>query len=272
MDHYPIFEAGESAAAIVPLMEETDILPGDRAVLSAAAAGLELDAALQLLAQRARFLTGASGAVIALRNSGRLVCRASTGRNVPEAGTELDVDSRLEVSADRRLMKPLVREEEALGFVELFADRDFYFAQSDVAVLDRIAQLSVTAWEHAEAAERAIHEIVCVRDEALPTPAMSPAILSEPPQLPDPIPLVLPKFGSCETCGFPVSAGRKLCVDCEEASEPEKSSSLANDNCPEFLSQLADSPDQGWLQVDMYTVGTALVAVLTMILLVLKYR
>ena len=51
----------------------------------------DLDAALQLLADRAQYITGASGAAIALRRIGMkdLQCRASTGSNAPELGALL---------------------------------------------------------------------------------------------------------------------------------------------------------------------------------------
>src|SRR3974390_1115324 len=48
----------------------------------------DLDAALQLLADRAQYITGASGAAIALRRGGKndMLCRASTGEKAPGPG------------------------------------------------------------------------------------------------------------------------------------------------------------------------------------------
>src|SRR5208282_2937779 len=45
----------------------------------------DLDAALQLLADRAQYITGASGVAIALRRDGKndMLCRASAGLNAP---------------------------------------------------------------------------------------------------------------------------------------------------------------------------------------------
>ena len=54
----------------------------------------DLDAALQLLADRAQYITGASGAAIALRRSGKndMLCRASTGPIAPELGALLSTE------------------------------------------------------------------------------------------------------------------------------------------------------------------------------------
>ena len=54
----------------------------------------DLDAALQLLADRAQFITGASGAAIALRRQGMkdMLCRASSGSNAPELGALLSTE------------------------------------------------------------------------------------------------------------------------------------------------------------------------------------
>src|SRR5947209_8182581 len=55
----------------------------------------DLDAALQLLAQRAQYITAASGAAVALREQGEMICRASAGTSAPGLGTRLQVDSGL---------------------------------------------------------------------------------------------------------------------------------------------------------------------------------
>src|SRR5277367_3637740 len=54
----------------------------------------DLDAALQLLADRAQYITGASGAAIALRRDGKkdMLSRASTGPNAPELGALLSTE------------------------------------------------------------------------------------------------------------------------------------------------------------------------------------
>ena len=51
----------------------------------------DLDATLQLLAERAQYITGASGAAIALRRGEHadMLCRASAGSNAPDLGALL---------------------------------------------------------------------------------------------------------------------------------------------------------------------------------------
>jgi len=55
----------------------------------------DLNATLQLLAERAQYITGASGAAIALREGGEMICRASAGPSAPELGAHLQVNSGL---------------------------------------------------------------------------------------------------------------------------------------------------------------------------------
>src|SRR5579863_9440102 len=54
----------------------------------------DLDAALQLLAERAHYITAASGAAIALRRGEHndMLCRASAGSNAPDLGALLSMD------------------------------------------------------------------------------------------------------------------------------------------------------------------------------------
>src|SRR5690348_11621852 len=55
----------------------------------------DLNAALQLLTERAQYITGASGAAIALRGNGEMICRASAGPSAPALGAHLQVNSGL---------------------------------------------------------------------------------------------------------------------------------------------------------------------------------
>ena len=55
----------------------------------------DLSATLQLLAERAQYITGASGTAIALRDHEEMVCRASAGPSAPEVGAQLQVNSGL---------------------------------------------------------------------------------------------------------------------------------------------------------------------------------
>src|SRR5262249_11259036 len=107
------------------------------------------------------------------------------------------------------------------------------------------------------------------QSEGLAQLPASPQPEVEPPAT---VASVLPQVGNCESCGFPVSLGRRFCVECEKMEADKVVQSVSAADCPDFLSRLTTAPEPGWLHVDPYTVGTALVAVLTIILLVLKYR
>src|SRR5579863_3208332 len=54
----------------------------------------DLDAALQLLAERAQYITGASGTAIALRRGEHndMVCRAAAGSSAPDLGALLSME------------------------------------------------------------------------------------------------------------------------------------------------------------------------------------
>ena len=53
----------------------------------------DLGNALQLVAERVRTVTGATGAAIAFLNNGCMACRATSGRGTPDIGTPVNVDS-----------------------------------------------------------------------------------------------------------------------------------------------------------------------------------
>ena len=53
----------------------------------------DLEAALQLLAERAQYITGASGAAIALLEQSKMICRGSAGPSAPQLGAEVQVKS-----------------------------------------------------------------------------------------------------------------------------------------------------------------------------------
>jgi putative methionine-R-sulfoxide reductase with GAF domain len=143
----------------------------------------DLDATLQLLAERAQYITGASGAAIALRESENMVCRASAGASAPELGTHLQIDSGLSAESVRTrqtlhcddaendprvnrescralgiasvVVMPLVRDEEVYGVFELLAGRLRAFEERDFIALQRLSEMIQTALDHSDAARRA---------------------------------------------------------------------------------------------------------------------
>jgi GAF domain len=141
----------------------------------------DLDAALQLLADRAQYITGASGAAIALRRSGMndMLCRASTGSNAPELGALLSTefglsgesvrtrkalrcddaerDARVNREVCRQLgiasvvVMPVVHDDEVLGVFELFSGQAHAFGDRDISAVKRLSEMVETAVRMADA-------------------------------------------------------------------------------------------------------------------------
>jgi len=139
----------------------------------------DLDAALQLLAERAQYITGASGAAIALRRGSAhdMLCRASAGSNAPELGALLSTeyglsgesvrtrqalrcddaerDSRVNRDGCRQLgiasvvIMPIIGDEEVMGVFELFSGKPSAFNERDLAALERLGRMVETAVKHA---------------------------------------------------------------------------------------------------------------------------
>ena len=151
-------------------------LTGEAAEASVAEmAQRDLDTALQLLANRAQYITGASGAAIALRRAGKndMLCRASTGSNAPELGALLSTeaglsgesvrtrqmlrcddaerDARVNHEVCRQLgiasvvVMPVVNDDEVLGVFELFSGRANAFGARDVSAVQRLSEMVETA-------------------------------------------------------------------------------------------------------------------------------
>jgi hypothetical protein len=154
----------------------------DRGQSLAEMAQRDLDAALQLLADRAQYITGASGAAIALRHEGEhdMLCRASAGTNAPELGALLSAefglsgesvrtrqplrcddaeqDGRVNRESCRELgiasvaVVPVVSDDEVLGVFELFSGQANAFGDRDLVALQRLAEMVETAARFARAA------------------------------------------------------------------------------------------------------------------------
>src|SRR5207248_3395802 len=174
-------------ATIQPVPEGARALlrfPGDDGGESLSAmAQRDFDAALQLLAERAQYITGAAGVAIALRDGTGMICRASVGDCAPALGLRVQIDSGLsgESVRTRQILRcdnagndsrvnrescralgiasvvvlPLIREPEVNGVFELFSGRAYAFGERDIIALERLAEMIQTALEHAEAARRA---------------------------------------------------------------------------------------------------------------------
>ena len=327
----PVLRQAGGPAAVAPTpvpVREPLRFPGDDGGKSLTEMALrDLDSALQLLVERAQYITGASGAAIALRVGTDMICRASAGPSAPELGAHLQVNSGLsgesvrtrqilrcdDAETDTRVNResckalgiasvvvmPLQRDQEVNGVFELFSGRAYAFEERDITALQRLAEMIQTALEHADAAQRAEHEIAAKVEPAVPTksndtpPAATAAKSSEvepqaakqeaatAPKMSEGVPapaadqaepglLSEPgKIGKCEACGFPVSGGRTLCLDCEKARTPAGGSkpSDAVSKGPEFLAHLNEGSEESWLGSHKYLVGIVVMVVIVVVAL-----
>jgi GAF domain-containing protein len=101
---------GESHTCVVP---KFDIHPAE----------LDLEPAINVIAERAQTLTGATGAAIALRKGDEIVCRARSGRTAPDVGMRLQTDSGISADCVRTGEVVLCHDAELNPMVDLAACR-----------------------------------------------------------------------------------------------------------------------------------------------------
>ncbi|HEX8816211.1 MAG TPA: GAF domain-containing protein [Terriglobales bacterium] len=273
----------------------------------------DMRAALQLLAERAHFVTGASGVMIALIENGKVICRASVGEAL-RVGTALHIDEGLtgqslrlkellrcdNAEQDPRvnrdgcsalgirsvMVAPLLRDDIALGIFELLSERPYAFEERDASSLEWLSQCVVIALDQASAARLVLDRgLIAVqpvsvsnqKEESQPS-MIEKTSAGEAPELAE-VPSTTPSTEApaktsftkqCSACGFPVSPGRTLCVECEAArlsEEPPPNSFFA----PSFLTA-APPREHSWFERNMYTIGTIAVAALTGLALYLKFH
>lgn len=122
---------------------------------------------LQLVMERMREQTGASGAAVALDRAGQMVCRASSGDTAPDMGTPLrlegsftarciqsgaplrcddsDSDPRVNAEACRTLgirsllVVPIIAQDRIMGVVEVLSDQPRAFTNSHQTMLEAVA-------------------------------------------------------------------------------------------------------------------------------------
>ncbi|MGA2002847.1 MAG: GAF domain-containing protein [Terriglobales bacterium] len=172
----------QSDTPLSPKPPHREIPPSSESPASAGRSALEepeLEAALQLLVERAQYITGATGAALALPQGDEMVCHASAGSCAPAVGARLQVRSGLtgESIARRQILRcdnaetdprvnleacqalgiasivvlPLLRRSgEVRGLFELFSDHPYAFEERDLVALERMAALTVTALDLAE--------------------------------------------------------------------------------------------------------------------------
>ena len=337
--------------------QETDPggLPGDGRFQ-----GQELDAALQLLVERAQYITGATGAALALSQGEEMICRASTGSSSPAVGARLQVrsglsgesiarkqllrcdnaeaDPRVNLETCRQLgiasivvLPLLTRNREVRGLFELFSDHPHAFEERDLIALERMADLTLTALDLAERRPPTVTAPASATDAIASPPAEGsddqsekkqappdqadtashPALADEAPEvsvaplslsgaadvlqiLPDqplgaaqvhsalflesvpetpaPVPEAMRRVQKCASCGFPVSEGRTLCVDCENKRhlQPESAEPAPAEPVPAFLAS-SKPPSESWL-ANHVNVLAVIVLILSIVVAVVVFR
>jgi putative methionine-R-sulfoxide reductase with GAF domain len=307
----------------------------------------ELDAALQLLVERAQYITGATGAALALTQDEAMVCRASAGKSGPAVGAHLQVrsglsgesivrkqllrcdnaetDPRVNIETCRQLgiasivVLPLVtRDGEVRGIFELFSDHPYAFEERDLIALERMADLTLTALDLAERKPRVVAapdnaraapqtepqdgepaaipatpipasladtapQAALVQNLSSPVPSADPplgigqlAAQATPELIPDPQSAVVPeamrRVQKCASCGFPISEGRTLCVDCENKSHSQPASAEAH--APQFVPAFLDSSppvSESWL-ANHVNLLAVMVLILSILVWVVVFR
>ena len=243
-------------------------------------AELEFQATLRLLVERARFLTAASGAAIALEEQGKLVYSAAGGDSLSSAGATVDTSKEpIAQCIDRgkptrqrtdtrnalfALAVPIIQDEKVIGLFELYGQSTF--EDRDVESILRLAEMVNTAIDHRKAAEQVERNLFAHVAEVARTAVVrsrwhapdGPA--SEAPQQEsDPAPIVIAAdVRKCRSCGFPVSQGRSLCVECDQK---------IGHAAP--LAELFSTPTkESWISAHGYTIASALITALAFAIIV----
>jgi hypothetical protein len=188
-----------------------------------------------LLAERARFLTGASSVAIALHEEDRLVYAAISGDDAPQPGSSVNltkteiaqcvkdlkpVRAKIAGPLPFTMLVPILRDEKFAGCFELLGLIEF--EDRDLEQVSRLAELASTAVEYHDGALKAARQ----EFEEVPGPQPAPALWHAPEVAPQPAAEPEPSATSpavdvhnCASCGFPVSGRRALCLECEQKAD-----------------------------------------------------
>src|SRR5712671_5124027 len=191
-----------AASAQARSAEAAQLFPNEDGGRSLAAmACRDLEAALQLLADRAQYITCASGAMIALRRGEHndMVCRASAGSNAPELGTlfsmehgfsgesvrtrqllrcdDAERDPRVNRAGCRQwgiasvVVVPILSDQQVLGVFELFSGKPHAFDERGLSALRRLSEMVEIAVKYAVAAQT----VSAIQDRAVVEESQPPA-------------------------------------------------------------------------------------------------
>jgi len=158
------------AGSVVPISDGSRLLSSVEAVRhEIQEIGDDIDAILQLIAERALSLTGASGAALALAADYEIICRARAGEPAPPLGAPVDVkqglsgecvrsgllvscedaenDPRIDPEVCRTLgigsliAAPIVSDFRVVGLLEVFSPHPYSFTEVHETVLERLVEM-----------------------------------------------------------------------------------------------------------------------------------
>src|ERR1035437_9567604 len=165
----PVTKAG----SVVPISDQSGTLSSVESVEAVGREvgeiGDDVDAVLQLIAERALSLTEASGAALAFLTDDKMICRARAGEPAPPLGAPVDVrqglsgecvrsgllvscedmenDPRIDPEIGRALgigslmAAPIVSDFRVVGLLEVFSPYPHSFIKADGTVLDRLVEM-----------------------------------------------------------------------------------------------------------------------------------
>ncbi|HLK32889.1 MAG TPA: GAF domain-containing protein [Terriglobales bacterium] len=193
----------------------------------------DLDSALQSIVQKAQYISSASGAAIALRQDGEVVCRAASGSTAPDRGARLEIksgltaeclrsgemmrcdnamlDPRVDLESCKRLgiesiiIMPIQQGKDVAGVLELFSAHAYSFQDRDVETVKALAdEISRMLEEEGEAQAERLQEVM----PSSPFPQEDGC--------------------SCVGCGAKIAADAVFCTECgtfqDAHPSPEKTS------------------------------------------------
>ena len=256
----------------------TVILPAEAGNSLLQVAELEFQAAVQLLADRTCCVSGALSSAIAVEQRGTLIYSAVSGDSDREPGAPAQANTdQVRTCLNERwtvrrgpdgpdsmfsMLVPIVREEQAVGFIELKSRTEF--KEDEAEAVSRTAELVAITLEHRDAAQRA--EKLEFREDQLDLPALwhapdhaadrrTEAKEERGANQPAPAKSPAPAVRACASCGFPVSPGRLLCVECEQ--KPESAAAATN-----LFAKHSES-QESWLSAHGYTIASLVVTAIT---------
>lgn len=231
-------------------------------------ARVEMYACLQLLTDRARFITGATWSAIAILEGTEFVYCAAAGSSAPIIGAAVDIKAlrpEQPLAADgKSLLVRVIRESKTVGFFQLVSGAAG-FGENDLKSIVRLAEMVSTAIDHMEAETETASEHSTPAMPMAVAPAAKPAapvlwhapepMTSEPSSQSSASPDGAVSVYTCESCGFPVSRGRKICFDCEDRGVSSAAHMVR-------LLGAREKQEESWVSAHGYTIASILVSAL----------